>query len=229
MIKLKEISRFFRTLRLDYKSGKGPSKSYKIKGYLRLFILFIISAWNKLSAPFIYPIWYLFRKPITNKLYRNTTHGVTKRMLDDNLSEHVEKSLRKNGGDLLYWIWTYGDLTDPVVNKKSFIKRYLEGAFIRPRSTYCLMNFRTSYITEIIIIIDERNFNYLHKLEGGENPDGVYFKWILDVDGQWSFIYEDNNSENIFHFGTKCLLRGDVGYHGLFEMCYKKTDSSYYL
>ena len=91
------------------------------------------------------------------------------------------------------------------------------------------MEFRTGDIIEVITVIDNRDFTYMHKSEGiGDSPDGIYFKWMLDTNGRWGFIYEDNNVENIFYFGNTGLLRKDIGLDGRFECGYRKTDSSYH-
>jgi len=91
------------------------------------------------------------------------------------------------------------------------------------------MNFRTGKITEVIVVIDERNFNYMHKSYGiGDSPDGIYFKWMKDSNEKWYFIYEDNNKDNLFYFGYTGLLKNDINNNGgRFETGYRVTDSSY--
>lgn len=234
---MKELGRFFRNLRADYKSGKGPSKKDKRKGYLRLTKLSFMGVWNAISAPFIYPIWYLFRKQITNKIYSGTSWQEINKLIDENKTAQVKTTLKNNAGNFIYWLWTYGDLRDPlgegeIINygvKNNFWNRFKENAIRNVRFTTNFMEFRTGNIKEVFVVKDERNRSYMHKSEGiGDSPDGVYFKWMLDENGKWGFIYEDNNVENIFYFGNVGLLYKDIGYNGRFETAYRKTDSSYH-
>jgi hypothetical protein len=240
-IKFKEVSRFYRNLKADYKSGKGPCKGDKKRSYLRLIRLLFMNVWNGLTAPIIYPIWYMFRKSITNKIYKGTTWEIINKMIDDNQTEDVKKILKSNGGSFIYWLWTYGDLRDPLGRgelpedgykgkfKNNFIGRYYENAIRNVRFSTNFMEFRTGITVEVVIVLDERDFTYMHKSDGiGDSPDGIYFKWMLDNNGRWGFIYEDNNSENIFYFGYVGLLKKDIGQNGRFETSYRKTDSSYH-
>lgn len=240
-IKFKEVGRFYRNLKTDYKSGKGPSKQDKKRGYLRLVKLLFMNVWNGLTAPIIYPIWYIFKKSITNKIYKGTTWEIINKMIDDNQTEDVKKILKSNGGNFIYWLWTYGDLRDPLGRgelpedgykgkfKNNFIGRYYENAIRNVRFSTNFMEFRTGIIVEVVTIIDERDFTYMHKSDGiGDSPDGIYFKWMLDNNGRWGFIYEDNNSDAIFYFGNVGLLKKDIGQNGRFETSYRKTDSSYH-
>lgn len=233
-IKLKEVGRFLKNLRNDYRSSKGPSKKDKRKGYLRLTMLLFINIWNGLTAPIIYPIWYVFRKSITDKIYKDTTWQIINKMIDDNKTGDVKNILKNNGGNFLYWLWTYGDLRDPLGQgeltgsdkKNTFWNRFFENAIRNVRFTTNFMELRTGDIVEVVTIIDNRDFTNMHKSSGiGDSPDGIYFKWMLDNNNRWGFIYEDNNAENIFYFGNTGLLKQDIGHNGRFETSYRKTDS----
>ena len=195
-----------------------------------------MNIWNGVTAPFIYPIWYLFRVQITNKIYTDTSWEIIGKLIDENKTSLVKSILKKNGGNFLYWLWTYGDLRDPLGAgeitgqpiKNNFWNRYWENAVRNVRFTTNFMEFRTGDITQVIVVIDERDFSYMHKSSGiGDSPDGIYFKWMLDTNDRWGFIYEDNNVENLFYFGNTGLLKQDIGHNGRFEVGYRKTDSSY--
>jgi hypothetical protein len=141
--KIKEIRRFFKNLSLDYRSGVGPSKKQKRSSYFRMTYLLFTNVWNGISAPFVYPIWYLFRKSITDKIYRNTSWQEINKMIDENRTVEVKEILKNNGGNLLYWLWTYGDLRDPLGAgeltgqpiKNNFWNRFKENAIRNVRFT----------------------------------------------------------------------------------------------
>lgn len=236
--KFKEIGTFFSNLQKDYENPYSsiPRKE-KRASYFRMTKLLFMNIWNGITAPFIYPIWYAFRTQITNKIYSDTTWQEINKLIDDNHTDIVKNKLKKNGGNFLYWLWTYGDLRDPlgegeIINygiKNNFWNRFKENAIRNVRFTTNFMEFRTGTITKVITVIDDRNFNFMHKSEGiGDSPDGIYFKWMLDNYGKWGFIYEDNNENNIFYFGNVGLLRDDLNHNGRFETAYRATDSSYF-
>jgi hypothetical protein len=233
--KIIEIRRFFKNLVKDYRSGLGPPKKEKRRGYLRMTKLLFMNIWNGISAPFIYPVWYLFRKSITNKIYKGTSWEEINSLIIDNKTAEVKSILKKNG-KFLYWLWTYGDLRDPLGAgeltgqniKNNFWNRFWENAVRNVRFTINFMEFRTGEIILVFTAIDNRNFSYMHNSDGiGDSSDGIYFKWMLDTNNRWGFIYEDNNEQNIFYFGNVGLLKKDIGSNGRFEVSYRKTDSSY--
>ncbi len=234
-LKFKEVGRFFRNMKADYKSGKGPDKRDKSKAYWRMTMLLFMTLWNGITAPILYPFWYIFRRQITNKIYKGTSWQEVVAMVDANETQKV-KSMLKANGRFLYFMWTYGDLRDPLGlgeltgldKKNNFWNRYWETGFRNCRFTTNFMEFRTATITEIYTSIDTRDFTYMHKSEGiGDSPDGIILRWLLGNDGRWGFIYEDNNVENIFYFGNTGLLKKDIGNNGRFECAYRQTDSSY--
>ena len=234
-LKIKEVRRFFSNLKKDYKSSTIPTKKQKRQAYFRTLKQSFYSVWNAITAPFIYPIWYMFKKTITTKVYQGTSWQEIGQMIKDNKTEQVKTKLKSNG-KFLYWLWTYGDLNDPLGNgelqswakKNNFWTRFCENAIRNPRFTINFMEFRTGNIVRVVPVIDTRNFNLMHKSQGiGDSPDGIYFKWMLDENGRWGFIYEDNNVENIFYYGNVGLLYKDIGFNGRFETGYRQTDSSY--
>lgn len=221
---------------MDYKSTPSPvTKDEKKKAYKRLTRLLFMNLWNGITAPFIYPIWYFFRKIITKKIYADTTWQTVVKLIDQNKTKQV-KDMLQSKGKLLYWLWTYGDLRDPLGEgeltdsgkKNNFWNRFKENAIRNVRFTTNFMEFRTGDIFSISTVIDKRDFTFMHKSDGiGDSPDGIYFKWVQDEKG-WGFIYEDNNAQNIFYFGFTGLLQHDLGNNGRFETGYRKTDSSYH-
>lgn len=235
-IKLKEVRRFFSTLKSDYKKQSPEiTKRQKRKAYLRTLNQLLLQVWCGISAPIFYPIWYIFRYQITKRIYKGTSWQEIKGLVDANKIEDVKKILKANG-KFLYWLWTFGDLNDPLGRgelqsfspNNNFFSRFWENAIRNPRFTINYTEFRTGTIVKVVTVIDTRDFNYMHKSQGiGDSPDGIYFKWMLDEWGRWGFIYEDNNSENIFYYGNVGLLRKDIGQNGRFETGYRKTDSSY--
>lgn len=233
--KFREIRKFLKNLRIDYRSGLGPTKKQKVSCYIRTLRMLFMYIWNGLSAPIVYPFWYIFRKKIVSRAYRGTSWQEINKMVEENKTSKV-KSIIKNNGKFIYWLWTYGDLRDPLgrgelMDRKTntFWNRYWENAFRNCRFTINFMEFRTASIVDSLIVIDSRNFNYMHVSEGiGNSPDGIFFRWMCDSDNKWSFIYEDNNKENIFYYGYVGMHKPNIiGLNGRFEIGYRKTGSSF--
>jgi hypothetical protein len=144
--------------------------------------------------------------------------------------------LKKNGR-FLFWLWTYGDQEDPLVTggmpdwygENNFYNRWRWAGFRNARFNISYINFRTGKIIEVITKIDNRDFTTYHTSKGiGDSPDGVYFKWMMDNNNKWYFIYENNTKDYIWYFGWVGLLRQDIGNEGgRFEFSLRKTESTY--
>lgn len=234
-----EFVRFFQTIKSDLKvSSNQISISDKKKCWNRIILNIFTIVWNAISAPFVYPIWYMFRKIITTNIYENTSWQEILKLMQSNETELAKQILLHNG-KFLYWLWTYGDCDDPLgcgglpnkYGKNTFLNRFKWSAIRNPRFNINYMNFRTGKIVQVINIIDNRNFNYMHKSFGiSDSPDGIYFKWMKDNNNKWYFIYEDNNSNHLFYFGYTGLLKYDIGFNGgRFELSYRKTKESYFV
>lgn len=234
-IKILEIRRFLINLKNDYYySSSTPTQLDKLECFINITKNILLIVWNGLSAPFIYPIWFLFRKKISNKIYKNISWQDIKFLIDTNSIKKVKEELKKSG-TFYYWLWTYGDLNDPLnrgglpdTQKNTFLNRFLFSAIRNPRFNINHLEFRTGVIIESQTVIDTRNFNYNHVSDGiGDSSDGICFKWFKDEDGKWYFIYEDNNSENLFYIGYTGLLKDKK--IGRFELGYRITKSSHYV
>lgn len=234
-IKFKEVGRFIKALRTDYKNSNSAIKIKKRKAIYKTIYLTLDQIWSGVSALFIYPIWYLFRKQITNTIYEGTTWETVHKLVVDNKIDDAKKIV-KSKGSLLYWLWTFGDLRDPLGRgelpedgykgkyKNNFIGRYYENALRNPRFTINYMNYRTNTIVEAYTVIDTRDYNTLHSSEGiGKNPSGILFKWFVDAKNEWYYIYDDNNKENLFYFGYSGLNKSDIGNNGRFEISYRSN------
>lgn len=234
-IKLKEVIKFIKTLRADYKKSYGDAKVRKRKAINKTISLTFNQIYGGITAPFIYPIWYIFRKQITNSIYEGTSWEVAHKLTVDNKIDEL-KLMVKRKGRLLYWLWTYGDLRDPLGRgelpedgykgrfKNNFVGRFYENAIRNPRFTINYIEYRTGTIVGIDTVIDTRDYTTTHSSEGiGSNPSGILFKWMADEKGKWYFIYDDNNKENLFYFGYTGLSREDIGKNGRFEIGYRKN------
>ena len=234
-IKLKEVREFIKALRKDYKSSENGVKQKKRSAILKTIRLTFNQIWGGISAPLIYPIWYIFRKQITNTLYKGTSWEAIHKMVVDNKIKNV-KFIVQRKGMFLYWLWTYGDLRDPLGRgelpddgyggkyKNNFVGRFYENAIRNPRFTINYMDYRTGTIMIISTVIDTRNFDVSHSSEGlGSAPSGILFRWMVDESGEWYFIYDDNNKENLFYFGYVGFDKGEIGNNGRFEIGYRKN------
>lgn len=233
--KFREVRKFLKAIKEDYKASDNATKAKKKKAILKTIRLTLNQIWGGISAPFIYPIWYIFRKQITNTLYEGTSWQEVHKLVVDNKINDAKLIVQRKGM-FLYWLWTYGDLRDPLGRgelpedgykgrfKNNFIGRFYENALRNPRFTINYIEYRTGTIVKAITVIDTRNFDVLHSSEGiGNAPSGILFKWFIDENSEWYFIYDDNNEENLFYFGYSGLNKQDIGKNGRFEISYRRN------
>lgn len=233
--KFREVKGFIQALKTDYKASDKEIKKKKRKSILKTIYLTFDQIWSGISAPLIYPIWYIFRRQITNSIYEGTSWQAVQKLIQDNKIDEA-KLILKRKGYFLYWLWTFGDLNDPLGRgelpedgykgrfKNNFVGRFYENALRNPRFTINYMNYRTGTIVDIITVIDTRNFDIQHESEGlGSHASGVFFKWLIDDKGRWYYIYDDNNKENLFYFGYVGFDKGYLNHNGRFEITYRKN------
>jgi hypothetical protein len=234
-IKLKEVRQFIKILRMDYKTSGEDARAKKRRAINKTIRLTFNQIWGGISAPLIYPIWYIFRKKITNTLYEGTSWQAVHKLVVENKIKDAKLIVQRKGM-FLYWLWTYGDLRDPLGRgelpddgyggkyKNNFIGRFYENAVRNPRFTINYMDYRTGTIVQSHTVIDTRNFDISHSSEGiGSAPSGVLFKWMIDENDEWYFIYDDNNKDNLFYFGYSGLGKEEIGKNGRFEIGYRKN------
>lgn len=236
--RLREFRKFVRALRDDYKSSDEATKKKKKRAILKTVRLTFDQVWSGISAPLVYPIWYTLRKQITNAVYEGTTWQAVHRLINDNRINDAKLVVQRKGR-LLYWLWTYGDLRDPLGRgelpedgyrgrfRNNFVGRFYENALRNPRFTINYMNYRTGNIAAVIDVSDTRDHTTSLSSEGiGSAPVGTYFKWFVDSNGEWYYIYDDNNRENLFYFGYTGLGKGDpIGKSGRFEIGYRRNNA----
>jgi hypothetical protein len=184
--------------------------------------------WAKISAPVVYPIWWWKRK----KMYSTKNWILFKTLVEENKTKTVKDLIKANGK---YWLWTYGDLDDPLgrgglperYGKNSFWNRWKYSAFRNARFNWHYMNLRTQSIKAKLTIIDNRNPKLMHKSDGiGDCPDGVLLMWFMDEEKVY-FVYENCNRKAIWYFGWVGLGYDPIGKNGRFEISYRKTQSTY--
>lgn len=234
--KLKEIGGFISTLKKDYKESDRESKKMKRAAFFKALNLTFNQIWSGISAPLVYPIWWIFRRRITETVYKGSSWQEVRQLINDNKIDEA-KAIVSKSGKLVYWLWTFGDLRDPLGRgelpddgyrgrfKNNFIGRFYENAIRNPRFTINYMDYRTGTIVKTWTPKDTRDWGKSVSSEGlGDSPVGVFFKWFIDDKGKWTFIYEDNNTQNSFYFGW-CGLSGKnvVGKNGRFEIGYRKN------
>jgi hypothetical protein len=207
LIMLKDLYR-------DYKQTSPGLRSYKKACYRRAFGHFLSILWSVISAPFIYPIWYIFREKITRMEENERIHG----------------DYAVSMGWFWRWVWTYGDLHDPLgwggmpqdyrSGKNNFVNRYWYSAIRNPRFTY---NF-IYYLSSIIMwneapAIDTRDFTKMIPSYGiGDSPEGKYLVWF-GTGAKWYFLYENNTQDSIFYLGW--VGHRQVGSKARFEMAHR--------
>lgn len=230
-----EIVRFFKNMKADYKSGVGASKKDKSACFRSIIGNIFLLLWGNISAPLFYPVWYMFRKGITEKIHKGTSWQEIQSLIQNNKTQQAKTILKQNG-KILYWIWTYGDIDDPLnwggmptdYGKNTFWNRFRWSAIRNPRFNINYMELRTSTITEASVSIDTRNQHIKHYSAGfGAMLDGIILKWMKDDIGKWYFIYEEANYTNLWYLGYVGLMQQDVGKAGgRLELSYRITEKT---
>lgn len=210
----------------------------KLKSFLKIIKILFMSIFNGLTAPIFYPIWYIFRKRITKYIYEYTTPEEVVSYIDKGDTEMVLWLInRKN--PIYYFLWTYGDLVNPIkgklpswAGKPNFINRYKYSAFRNPRFTYNYLFFTTKPIDfdNYVDVVNNRNERILHTSNGiGGNYDGTIYRWYVSTDGKDVYpIYEFGSKEYLFYFGYVDMLTKNKPV-GRFETSIRKTLSTKYL
>lgn len=231
---MKELVQMLRDLRKDKKNNYYMSKEERKECFQKVYIILLGLLWAKISAPLVYPVWYLLRNILWTSF--DETWKEIKAGIDINDTEATKVMIIYYGGKFIYWLWTYGDMNDPLgrgglperYGKATFWKRYKYSAWRNARFNWNYMELRTGKVIESETIIDTRNFAVMHRSDGiGDSPDGILFKWFRDEKGQWYFIYENNNTKHIWYFGWVGLRETPLGKNGRFEVSYRKTQFSY--
>jgi len=237
---LQEIRKAYKDIKADYRKIGTIRQADKRLCYKRIVMNMLWGIWNAISAPFIYPIWYAFRKIITNKVYKGTSWQEIEAHILKAEIDLAEAKLECNG-KFLFWLWTYGDCTDPLGwggmpsdfknGKNNFINRFIWSAIRNPRFNINYMYFRTGIIEEYIDAINTLDWQYWHESFGiSGNPDGIILRWFRDNEYKCHFIYENNNDKSMFYFGYVDLYKhenGGIGRQGRFETSCRKTQYSY--
>lgn len=201
---MKKFRIFLRELYKDYRYTGPYWRKVKKNCYWRVIGLLFDYVWSIITAPFIYPIWYIFRVKITNDLERNW---------------------------FVNWIWSYGDLHDPLGwggmpkdyrnGKNTFINRWFYSAIRNPRFTHNFEVYESETILWEKIIVDTRNWgNMITSYGVGDTPSGRIFKWMFNGKKAY-FIYEDNCKDSSFWIGWVNLLDKPIGRKGRFEIAYR--------
>jgi hypothetical protein len=198
----------------------------------RTIIALIKLGWAKITAPFIYPIWYMFRNKVCEEVYMWLYSWIdVKLAVDANLTVFAKHILTRNG-KFWYWLWTYGDMEDPLgrgglperCGKNTFWNRYKYSALRNPRFNMNYMELRTKKIVDEHTLLDTRNFDEMNPSPGiGDTPTGKYFALFKDVEGKWYFIYESCNGKSLFYIGWVGLLEDPIGKSGRFEISRRKV------
>lgn len=232
-IRMREVKQFITAMRRDYKSSDSVTKKNKRKAILKTIRLTFDQVWSGIMAPLVYPIWYIFRKQITEAVYEGTSWEAVHKLINSNQIDEAKRIVSRRG-KFMYWLWTFGDLKDPLGRgelpddgykgrfKNNFIGRFYENAIRNPRFTINYMNYRTGPIVETHTITDTRDYSTTLSSEGlGSQPVGIYFKWFVDDKGEWYYIYDENNKQNMFYFGYTGLGKEEIGKCGRFEIGYR--------
>lgn len=229
-IRMQEVINFIKVLHTDYQVSTKEMQILKKKAILKTIKMTCSQIWSGVTAPLVYPFWWLFREKIVDRVYRGTSWQEILELVRANKTVEVESKLKQNGR-FWFWLWTFGDLEDPLgrgelpkAKENNFKTRFYENAIRNPRFTINYMFYRSGTIVAVEKVIDTRDFTVQHASDGlGSAASGCLFKWMLDDRGDWLFIYDDNNQYNLFYYGYSGLGRDDIGHNGRFEIGYRKN------
>lgn len=210
----------FKVLWQDFKSDPSHQKQ-KIDCYTRYSKLFFQTIYSQVSAPFGYPLYYAFRKPITKRLEKfYQQHSLTniEDVGQDIINGKIDKQELKNYlGFFYYNLWLYGDTSSPITdggvpndykpNLPMFVRRWLYSGVRNPRWNATYINNYSSDIIAVKTVYDNRQDVLTHNYGTSDTKLGMWLRWYIDKDGKWWFFYENTTKKSehkgrLFYFGA---------------------------
>ncbi|GEM_PF-2101089 len=219
----------FKILKADYLSDTEHRKEKK-ECYLAYAKMFFQAMYGQITAPVVYIAYYLFRKPITERLETlYLQKGLTNidNVGKDLLNGKIDKQdIREALGQIYYRLWLYGDTDDPILtggvpkdykpNLPIFIRRWLYCGVRNPRWNATYINFYSDSIVETRTVFDNRQDVITHNYGTGDTKLGTWLRWYVDKQGKWWFFYENTKQTKehegkLFYFGAVGLSNIEDG------------------
>lgn len=198
----------------DYFSDKTLKKQ-KRKCYWSIIKIAADQLWSFLSSWLIFAIYYMFRKPITNKLLKNGWEYDLQYAVDGVNAIEDNKKIKKTLGCFYYWLWSYSDEgVDPLGKgivpdsykpnvKSTFWRRYLWSGIRNPRTIKCHVYHRTEkkiveeWLSNQTDLIDK----YVDVYGFGKRQMNTEFKWYKNEDNKLYFYYHNVKGTKFLYFG----------------------------
>jgi len=218
---MRKLIIFLKDLKGNYNTSPGYIAIARRACYIRAIGHIGSYSWSILTAPLIYPIWYIFRYRLAINIVLSVTN-----VPDD--MDHIKKQAKKYCNWFTYWLWTYGDLHDPLGRggmpedyrngENSFINRFWYSAIRNPRFTYNFLHYQSEPIINTVVSLSERDYSVTYKSNGiKDSIKGRYLVWRYDGKGKTYFLYENNTDKSLFYIGWVGLdnnsrSRFEIGY-----------------
>lgn len=183
--------------------GTKEEKKCLISSFNKIFIITIFST---ITAPIIWPIYYMMRKYIFNKINAELYLYDTNEIFD---------LAKKKLNFIEYFIFLYGDKYSPKCEKLPdfFIKKYkilpwfwkyfifsaIRNTFFNYRYYYFMTKNEVIKSSKIKVIIDERTNSKIHSDGITSVNSGKHFFWRNDIKGNPYFCYRNNTSKTLFY------------------------------
>ena len=202
-----------------------------------------------ITAPIMYPVWYLFRNKIKDILDIEEATRLRK-----TTPELVKDYIISNTNIWVYWLWLYGEnnyktgdmsptwllinrgfskedqllLTQEFKDKileeecyNNFWYRYRWSALRNPRYNYNYLYYKSGVIKFNLIVLDNRTDETVPMVGFGDPRIGTYYAKLRDEDKKEYFIYEKTTKWYHFSFGWSGLMNNPIDKRGTFGTTFR--------
>lgn len=214
----------------DYQFETLPThkiKKEKRRCYRRFIYLFCRFFIYMITGPIIYPIWYIFKSHIANKLYHNFPRYKHEENFgyysydefNDWLNTQIHCSMNtkqlkrdiKSALSLIeYQLWLYGDISNVETDggipahykshiKNMFVRRWLYSGVRNPKFNSVFLNFYTnSPIIELKTVYDTRTQQVTKNYGTSYTRVGKLLRWyVTETDELW-YLWDNTYKSRLF-------------------------------
>lgn len=204
-------------------------KKKKRKCYMRFIYLFCRFFVYLITAPILYPIWYIFKSKIAWKLYRNfpisnyeEIYGYSYSKFNEwlNIQIHyrlcdinkLKCEIKSSLSLIEYQLWLYGDIYNVESDggipanykshiKNTFIRRWCYSGFRNPKFNSVYLNFYAkSCIIELKTVYDSRTNQVAKNYGTAYTRVGQILRWYVTDNGELWYIWDSTYKSRIFNW-----------------------------
>ena len=211
-----------------------PNIVDRMRCYLRIPWILTLDVWRIITAPIVYPFYYVFFRKWLSKNWEEINKAVETKSF-----RLVRRAIIMRFGLFGYFIWLYGDKEDPMGNANllewagdgtKFWPRYKWAALRNPMFNLCLIGkaYNTAYIERSYVEYDRRCPDSWATSNGlGAQRFGSVKVWFKDIDGKWYFVWEYADEKKYQYLGWVGKLDRDSN-HARWEFAFRSTKSTYH-